>query len=249
MTDGWNFYMCNVNDALASIAVDLNLRKNAPDTARPELIWVWVHFKHPRPDGLSSPAEFDILIEIEERITEALAPKFDAILSGRITTDGRREFYYYASRSDQCETVLRSAFERFPSYEFDFGTQTDEAWNHYLDVMYPSEEDRQKMENRSVLDALQKNGDNLQTPRDVSHWIYFRNAGDRDAFWAAIQPREYRLDSQNENPDKEFPYGICVMRFQSVQQDDIDSAVLELLEQAKELRGDYDGWETQVIST
>lgn len=115
--------------------------------------------------------------------------------------------------------------------------------------MYPSEEDRQKMENRSVLDALQKNGDNSQTPRDVSHWIYFRNAEDRDAFWAAIQPLEYRLDSQNENPDKEFPYGICVMRFQSVQQDNIDSAVLELLEQAKELRGDYDGWETQVIST
>jgi Family of unknown function (DUF695) len=49
----------------------------------------------PRPDGLSSNEEFQILNTIEDALTERLEKDCDACLAGRITGDGRREFYYY----------------------------------------------------------------------------------------------------------------------------------------------------------
>jgi uncharacterized protein (TIGR01619 family) len=248
MSDDWNFYFCKVNDAVASIAVDLGLHELAPDESRPHLLWVWVYLKRPRPDGLSDSAEFDSLVAIEEKITESLRQKFDAILCGRITTSGRREFYYYAASSEAFEPTVANAMAHCRDYKFDCGCQAEPDWKQYLTLLYPSDEQRQRIENRSVLDALEREGDTLNAPRDVHHWIYFPTELDRDAFWTAIQPLEYRIQSQPDKPGDELPFGLCIVRFQSVKQSDIDEAVLELFRHAKEFRGDYDGWETEVIS-
>lgn len=248
MPDEWNFYFCRVNDKLASIALDLSLRQQVPYLSKPNLLWVWVYFKSPRPDGLSSSSESDSLTAIEEKLTEIVGRKFNALLSGRITTDGRREFYYYAEHSDEFESAVADALGHFPGYEFDCGTKEDPGWKQYLEVLYPSDEDRQRIENRSVLEVLEQKGDTLKTPRDIFHWIYFRTKNDRDAFWSAIQLLEYRLESQPEKHGGAFPFGLCIVRFQSVKQDEVDKAVIELFQRAKEFHGDYDGWETKVIS-
>lgn len=246
MPEGWNFYFCTVNDVLASIALDLDLRKQVPDLSKPELLWVWVYFKSPRPDGLSSNSEFDKLIAIEKQITKSLEQDFRAILSGRITTAGRREFYYYGAHSVGFKSAVADAVGH--DYEFDCGAQEDPGWNQYLNVLYPSDEQRQRIENRSVLDVLEKKGDTLESPRDMIHWIYFRATNDREAFWQSIRSLEYRVQSQPDNPDSELPFGLCIVRFQSVKQDAVDEAVIELFRRAKEFRGDYDGWETEIIS-
>jgi uncharacterized protein (TIGR01619 family) len=248
MPEGWNFYLCTVNDVLASIALDLGLRGQIPNLSKPELLWVWVYFKSPRPDGLSSDVEFDTLIAIEKQITKGLEQEFRAILSGRITTAGRREFYYYGAHSVGFTSAVADALGRFPDYEFDCGVQMDPGWNQYLNVLYPSDEQRQRIENRSVLEVLEREGDPLTAPRDISHWIYFHTKGDRDAFWDAIRPLEYRLQSQPDNPDGTLPFGLCIVRFQSVKQDAVDDAVIELFRRAREFHGEYDGWEAEVIS-
>src|SRR5579859_6653162 len=166
MPEDWDFYFCRVNDALASIALDLSLRKVVPDLSKPDLLWIWVYFKSPRPDGLSDSSEFDALIKIEEKLTETLESKFNAILSGRITTDGRREFYFYGSHSDAFDSAVVDALALFPSYEFDSGFQKDPEWKQYLEVLYPSDENLQRIKNRTVLDVLERKGDTLEAPRD-----------------------------------------------------------------------------------
>src|ERR1700722_15051530 len=104
MSEDWNSYLCNVNDVLASIALDLDLRKTVPDNGKPNLLWVWVYLKWPREDGLSASSEFDSLSAIEDKLTETMVDRFGAVLCGRITTDGRREFYYYAPRLEPFES-------------------------------------------------------------------------------------------------------------------------------------------------
>ena len=247
MPEDWDFYFCRVNDVLASITLDLSLRKVVPDLSKPDLLWIWVYFKSPRPDGLSDSSEFDTLIKIEDKLTETLESKFNAILSGRITTDGRREFYFYGSHSDAFDSVVVDALALFPGYEFDSGFQKDPEWKQYLEVLYPSDENLQRIKNRSVLDVLERKGDTLEAPRDIFHWIYFRTKSDREAFWTAIQLLSYRLESTPENAGGDFPFGLCIVRLQSLKQDDIDEAVIELFRCAKEFQGDYDGWETKVI--
>src|SRR5580704_14916261 len=106
MPEGWKSYLCTVDDALASIALDLDLREQVPDPSKPELLWVWVYFNSPRPDGLSSKEEFDKLIAIEQEITKRLERDYSAISSGRITTSGRREFYYYGPHSAGFEATI-----------------------------------------------------------------------------------------------------------------------------------------------
>jgi uncharacterized protein (TIGR01619 family) len=248
MAENWDSYLCNVNDVLASIFLNLELRKSAPDREKPNLLWVWVYMKSPREDGLSSRAEFEMLGAIEDQLTKMMTEKFDAVFCGRITTDGRREFYYYAPHSEQLERAVEDTLSQFKGYESNCGWKEDSNWTQYVEVLYPSEEDRRRMENRKVLDVLEQKGDTLARPRDVWHWIYFRTDADREHFLVAVTPLEYRLQSRPDSKNKEYPNGICIVRFQSVKSPEIDDAVIELFRLAREYRGDYDGWETQVIS-
>jgi uncharacterized protein (TIGR01619 family) len=246
MVENWDSYFCNVNGVLASIFLNLELRNSSPDSKKPNLLWVWVYMKSPRHDGLSSSEEFKILSAIEDQLTSMMARKFDALFCGRITTDGRREFYYYAPRPAELDPALEEMLQQFQGYEFDCGCKEDSGWTQYLDVLFPSEENRQRMENRKLLEVLQKEGDTLERPRDVWHWIYFQTETDREKFLSAITPLEYRLQSRSEVEDREYPKGICIVRFQSVKLAEINDAVIELFRFAQYHNGDYDGWETEV---
>jgi len=248
VSNEWDFYVCNVNNQLASIFLDLGLRKLVPDRDKPNLLWVWVQLKWPREDGLSASSEFEPLRAIEEKLTETLDERFGAVLCGGITTDGRREFYYYGPRSDGLEPVVGDVMIHFQGYEFNCGCKVDSEWRQYLDVLYPSDEDQQRIKNRKVLDVLQQKNDTLRTPRDVSHWIYFRAETDREEFRRAVLQLEYRAEADAQTGSGDFPFGLRILRFQSVMPSELDDAVIELCRLAEKHRGDYDGWETQVIS-
>jgi len=97
------------------------------------------------------------------------------------------------------------------------------------------------MKNRSALNVLEREADTLEAPRDIWHCIYFRTNADRAAFWIVMQPLSYRLQSKPDKAGDDFPFGLRIVRFQSVKEDDIDEAVIELSRCAKEFRGDYDG--------
>ena len=59
---------------------------------------------------------------------------------------------------------------------------------------------------------------------------------------------EYRVSSEHMSNHGDFSFGLCIVRFQSVKSIEIDNAIDELFRLAKLHNGDYDGWETQVIS-
>lgn len=83
MAEDWDSYFCNVNDVLASIFLNLDLRKVVPDRNKPNLLWVWVYMKSPREDGLSSRSEFDMLCAIEDQLTKMMTRRFDAFRCSR----------------------------------------------------------------------------------------------------------------------------------------------------------------------
>lgn len=88
MSDEWDFYFANVNDALASLFVDLGIRDSVPDRDRPWLLWTAVRFQRSRDDGLSSSEEAPLLHEIEDVLTSAVKNAVKAEFVGRITTAG-----------------------------------------------------------------------------------------------------------------------------------------------------------------
>jgi len=245
--DDWNSYLCNVNDELASVRVNLGLRAKVPDPGYAWLLWVWVYLKQPRTDGLSSGEEAQALWSLEDALVAALANCCSAVLSGCITTCGRREFYFYGSSANGFEHEVSKAL-RGSGYQFDCDKQKDEGWTQYLNVLFPSEEQRQVIENRRLMDLMKERGDKLEGTREVSHWVHFKEKNGRMAFWNAVEGSGYRVVQEFERLNDECPFWVVLARRQKMASAAMDEAVLELFRKSKTNNGEYDGWECELVA-
>lgn len=248
MDDNWKPYLCNVNDKAASILVNLALRTTVPQESKPRLLWIWVYFQSPRSDGLSDGKEAPTLYKIEDALTLRVNGCCRAILSGRITTQGRREFYFYGETKEGFRKAAESALGGFPEYRFSTGERLDSGWEQYLNVLYPSPEDLERIANMDLLDELVKKGDVLTVAREVQHWLSFRSEQSRALFREAAAGAGYGIVSETE-ADGEFPFGISVTRTQSIEKRLIDQTVIELMRLCRGFNGDYEGWETPVVTS
>lgn len=245
--EDWEFYFSNVDDKLSSTAVDLGLANIAPIRTQPNVMWVSIKMKNPRPDGLSSSDEFDTLSEIEESMTELLASRYKATHVGRLTSNGYRDLYYYLGDTALYEQALSEIMLQFPSYEYDYGTKSDEEWSGYFDFLYPSPRQFQSIQNRRVIGNLEEHGDTLEKERAVDHWVYFQSESDREAFLFEIKDENFRTVSKDY--DKELgklPFRLHISRIDKVDLDSVDEYTLHLWELAQNHNGDYDGWETSI---
>ncbi len=247
MSDNWKSYLSRVNDCVASIRFDLGLRQEVPIRSKPWLLWVWVYFQTPSPDGLSDGKEAPTLFQIEDVLVPELFRTCATTLCGAITTEGRREFYFYGETSRGFSAAVADSLAKFPAYKFDFGDKNDPRWEQYLDVLYPSQEHLQKIANRDLLEQLEKRGDVLSVKREVRHWIYFRSKLSRQQFGKTVPDSGYKIVSESDGQG-DRPFGIVVSRIQSVEQAVADAIVLELLQLAQQFDGEYDGWETPIVT-
>ena len=246
MPANWKPYLCNVNGKLASILVDLGLREAAPIASKPWLLWTWVYFQSPRADGLSDSIEAPTLYKIEDTLNLLVSGACDAIPCGRITTEGRREFYFYGETREGFRDAVETALKDFEGYRFDLGDQEESSWSQYLNVLYPSPENLQRIANVDLLDVLKERGDLSTVPRKVLHWIYFGSESSRSLFRDAVVAAGFSVDSEFSS-QAELPFAIVVACTQSIEQKSIDRTVIDLLHLAESFDGDYDGWETPVV--
>lgn len=247
MAEKWRPYLCNVNGKLASIFLDLELIKLAPIDSKQWLLWIWVYMRAPRPDGLSESEEAPTLYKIEDALNASLAQEFAAIPFGRITTEGRREFYFYGEKRDGLEAAVKKVLRGFDGYQCDTGHKSDQSWSQYRDVLFPSPENFQRIGNMDVLGMLEKQGDVHSVPREVRHWVYFGSEMSRAAFRNAALGEGFAIESEHLSPSEPH-FAIVLVQTQPVQQAAIDDTVIRLLHLAQSFGGEYDGWETQVIT-
>ena len=109
MTENWGPYLCNVNDKLASIFVNLGLRGEVPIASKPWLLWTLVYFQAPRADGLSDSKEAPILYKIEDALNACVSNACDAIPCGRITSASQN-----FAKGDEVDRLLRLGARRYP---------------------------------------------------------------------------------------------------------------------------------------
>jgi len=244
----WGNYFTTINGALASVALDRSLRPKAPLASRPHLLWVKVQLRSPKPNGLSDRSELQALAGIEDQLSSQLKSVCRAIEAGRVTTAGRRELYYYGADDAGFQGAVAAVMQKFNAYTFDMGSTADPEWRQYLNVLFPTGEDFQKMSNMDVLGSLIDAGDTLQPVREVRHRIYFGAPTDRQQFAAKVKGLGYRIGREAEGPG-DHPYGLEIARDQSVTPKQIDDAVLELYRLAKQAGAEYDGWEAALVAS
>lgn len=246
MTQDWDFYACRIDDAPASVYVDLALRGEAPVGALPHQFLVRLPMRAARSDGLSSQDEFDVLCAVEDALMAAIVP-LNARFVGRTTSAGYRDLYFYCADPEPVGNALIAAMEAFPEYSAEFFSAHDAEWKTYLEFLHPSERDRQLIQDRRTCDALEKEGDDLTTVRKIDHWIYLPNHKAAAEFLAAARSLGYQEESAPERSSGVLPCAVCISKHTSAQVADVNETTLELLELANRFGGDYDGWESPVM--
>lgn len=247
MTDNWDFYFLQVDDKPASIYLDLGARDFAPNPELPHMAYVRLHMKHPRDDGLSSREEFDALAAVEDALTAALVD-VETDYVGRCTTDSCRDFFFYVARPQAWSSRVATCLRSFADYRYETGTRDEPDWSSYLSYLYPSDADRQTIENRRVCAMLAQNGDRLCAPREIDHWAYFPEAGLLNAYVKEALGLGFKVRSISAPDDRHDHHCARIWRSDTPAFDAIDDITLPLHYLAAKHGGEYDGWESVVVT-
>lgn len=248
MSDEWDFYFARVNDAVSSIFVDLGIRADVPVEKRPWLLWVWVQLQAAKPDGLATNEEARLLHEIGEVLDSMVSATCGAQLVGRITGNGRREFYFYATEPGELTASAAAAMKEFPVYKYETGSTFQPDWDQYL-MLYPSDTNLERMQNRRLLEALAEQGDAHDMPRKVEHWLHFADEATRAACRETLIAIDFTVEDEgmSEAEGEDMPFVLVVSRTDSVDSHTINGITLELARLAGEYCARYDGWECPVM--
>lgn len=249
MPGQWDFYQCRLNGKPASVYLDMGLKKTAPEPKRHALLVVRVHLRFPNPgNGMSTDAEYDTLVAIEDQLIEALKEDFGALYVGRITTDGRREFFFYSGGAGDVAGVAKAALSQFAGYRIEAWGQADPLWKQYLDVLYPRGASLRWIKDKAVIEALEARGDKAGMARPITHFSYFPSAGQRAAFTGSIENAGFVVKSLSDTGRAADvrPYGV-VYELEQIASLQVVSETTGLLTQLTEKNGGlYDGWECPV---
>ncbi len=200
--------------------------------------------QRPRTDGLSSSEEFDALTELEDAVCGGITASGDIVYVGRNTSDGNREFFFYARSRDSFEKSANSGMQRHPSYAFDIQSKPDSDWDAYFRFLYPSPRSMQLIMNRRVRDSLEGHGDQLTISREIDHRVYFKTLSEAEKYANWLRQNDFEVTTLEAMEDD--PSRIVVDFVREDVPNDIDPVVLALFDNAVDLNGDYDGWGCEV---
>ena len=241
--ENWDFYFSNVDDVLGSINLDLGLKEIAPIKSKNNVAWVSVLMQKPKENGLSSNEESSKLFEIEDSIVNTIS---NSIFVGRLTSANARDFYFYIKDTINFEIEVKKAMANFSSYQFQLGTKPDPEWDGYLNFLYPLPQQMQCIQNRQVIENLEKNGDSLTKEREVTHWSYFPTNKDLTNFKDSVSTKGFKIIESKKDNSQELTHCLIYSKSANINYQNIDDIIIPIWKLSKECNGDYDGWETSV---
>lgn len=246
LPQNWDFFMCRIEGAPASIRTNLALIEVAPLEGLSQRLQFYIKMQNPRPDGLSSNKEYPILCDIEDAIGEK-AGATGAVLAGVVRSEGFLELWFYTQNAEALAKTCEEALQTFEGYQSGYNIAEDPEWEDYFGFLYPDEFSYQTIQNRKVLMQLEKNGDKMEVPREIDHFFYFKEAAQQQAFAKEAEAKGFKVRFNDDEfvedrkaEGKEYPYMVEATREDSPL--DIDDIVWDLLELASPFEGNYDGW-------
>ena len=246
--DIWDVYMAQYEKGRGSTVINMSLKENAPMKQYPYLLKTGVRLIKCSEDGLPTQEELNVLNRISDRIKSIIDSNIKNIPTATFSYQCERIDYYYIFDTMEIRKHLESTYQQeFPDYKYSINFRYDKNWDAYLMFLYPNEETYEYMNNEKVILNLTKAGDNLSKPRQVDHWLYFKTEADRNKFIPYVLKEKYKVESKKISKDSKLKYQLQISRIDYVDIVSISKITIELRKKAKDLNGEYDGWETFVI--
>jgi hypothetical protein len=131
-----DFYQANIDGKISSIYLNLDAYTEVDASEYSKLCWLFIRLKVEREDELSHDDEYSELTDYEDNLIENLSG--DSIqFVGRITTNGMRQFYFYAVDSFDFELAIEVFLDKESSCQYQFGSRRNPGWSQYKNVLYP----------------------------------------------------------------------------------------------------------------
>jgi len=243
MSDNWNTYFTIIDNKPASFLLDMEPWEDGSNEMFVHLYRLSVTLKEPNENGLTRDTEATKLYEIEDSIHDSLDGHY--LFVGRITTEGKRDFYYYTDTVDVSKLEHLAAMN-LEKYTYSINPVEEESpRDFYYKHLYPRKSDLQRIMNRQLENKLRELGDRLEKSRPVNHWIYFGSAESRNQFIEKVQLDGFLIEDQATQEDNR--YMLRISRNDCVEFHAISDVTDYLVNAAQEFQGDYDGWETKVM--
>lgn len=241
----WDYYLCKVDDAPASIFVNLGLAAHVPLVGEDSLYATRIAMLDPGKHGMGTAEEGEVLYPAANLI-ESRAQELGLRPVGRVRNNGTWQLTFMGA-ADNEEQLARIVDDTLSvsGREYDHVVRPDPGWSYYLEFLYPDDERMQWIQNRRLVDKLQELGDPLTEKRRVDHWVYFGEPQDRTAFAHAARAQGFACEVTERGCGTQ-PFSLQAHRVDSVELDAIHEVVMVLHDLAVRHGGDYDGWETAV---
>lgn len=241
VASAWEFYMTTVDEAPASVRVDLAFRDSVPGQ--------WTHhyrvalpMTDPGPHGMGTQAAADAFHPVEAALLSTLVGS-PLQLVARRRSAGHWTMMWYGPH-DQKPT-LEAAAASVGARKATITVRDDPGFTVYDRELAPSAERWQWILDRRVVDGLWAEGDRLTEPRPIDHHVVLPDQAAADAFmgWATVQG----LDPTATPGDDGVAVSMQVVAVPELER--VHATVMEIKAQAESQGGRYQGWGCYAVTT
>jgi hypothetical protein len=251
----WHYYITDYAEGPAAIGLYMDV--DGAVAEHPWLHWLTITMIQPSQNGMFDEAEGEDLDKLDLAMEDYLYAKAGAALVGRISSAGKRTFFFYSYSKEKFDQKVRAFLQDY-KYQYEFGQEYDPKWNVYENDLYPSKLEYWWMSVGEMINNMENEGDTLEIARRIDHWIYFPDGGKRDKFIASVQGDRFAIDNtwfnDNSDPDDNpgiegFPYGLQIYRNDPAELPHLKQVITSLYQLAEDNQGYYDGLEAFTAKT
>ena len=234
----WNVYFSRIGDAPAALRINLALIEVAPLAEYPQHVRVSMKLEQTNEHGFPMPEESEVVYDIEDQI-DRLAGN-NNIPAGIVTTNGTANWHFYSRDAEAFAQACRTLL--IQNDRVDIKISEDAEWLFYQEFLYPDSYELQAIRNEQVSRRFRQDGDRLEQPPPIEHWLFFHTETDLNAAAAKVAALGYTV-SDSGRIEQEEDHPSCRLQLsKNARLTDIDNDTWELIDIAHENNGDYDGW-------
>jgi regulator of RNase E activity RraB len=227
-TDDWEFYPCEVNDAPASILINLRFMYEDPRDENDHVHHAMLTMKELGPQGLGTKSEMERLSPIEDAIFDR-ADRAGAEPVGRVRSQGVWRLSAYGPKDLPWTTWL----SELAGPDVEVQVDHDPEFSYVNEFLLPDAERHQWILDRRVCDKLLEHGDEPSVVRPVNHFIDYDDEAPQ-ALIDALQALGFAVNDLGGSLE-------CT-KLHDTQLEAVHALVMVLIALAEEHDAAYDGW-------
>ncbi len=222
------------------IIVETNLNAYGYSNKYAWLLSVFIKF-----DAADESQEgFEEFLETKESLIIALEHNEQVKYVGGRSVDGWSELYFYAEDSKGLDSEVAKILKP-ANYVYESSVVRDSKWDFHYKNLNPSALELAHIQSEKIIYLLEEEGDTLETPRIVEHYISFDTPTQKERFVNGLTQESFTF--KDEISSEEFENGIALSKEHAVTREAVTKVVEELFEMMKDGHGYYEGWSTTLV--